>query len=79
MAIIIYCKRHIDDLREDQLDADDWQVLNDTYNFLGTFNCATELTQGDKATIDQVAYTMDIIVKVFNNEIVRQSSYFDVI
>lgn len=69
-ALTIYCQRYSQDLQNDTLDSDDWQVINDTYNFLSTFNRATLLTQGDSATIDKVIHTMDIITKVYKNETV---------
>jgi CMP-N-acetylneuraminic acid synthetase len=69
-AITIYCQRYSQDLQNDTLDSDDWQVINDTHNFLSTFNRATLLTQGDSATIDKVVHTMDIVTKVYKNETV---------
>jgi hypothetical protein len=64
-AIDTYTKNHIDVLRADYLSPEDWAGLRATKAFLKPFHRATLETQGDRATIDNVLFTMDILVQYF--------------
>jgi hypothetical protein len=43
----------------------DWEKLRTTSKFLSLFDRATLKTQGDQATIDNVLFVMDVIIKHF--------------
>lgn len=62
-AIDVYTKRWQGDLREDYLSLEDWDSLREISKFLKLFYRATLETQGKRGTLDQVLWTMDIIVK----------------
>ncbi|EED11944.1 conserved hypothetical protein [Talaromyces stipitatus ATCC 10500] len=66
-ALDSYTKRHLDTLEAEYLSPTDWEKLCTTSKFLSLFNRATLKTQGDQATIDNVLFVMDIIIKHFEN------------
>lgn len=66
-ALDIYTKRHLDTLEAEYLSPADWEKLRTTSKFLSLFDRATLKTQGDQATIDNVLFVMDVIIKHFGN------------
>ncbi|EED11633.1 hypothetical protein TSTA_108210 [Talaromyces stipitatus ATCC 10500] len=64
-AIDTYTKRHFAILEIEYLSPLDWERLHRTSKFLSLFNHATLKTQEDQATIDNVLFVMDIIIKHF--------------
>jgi hypothetical protein len=72
-AIDTYTKSHLDDLFEDYLSPQDWEQLRTIATFLKPFYRATLKTQGHNATLDEVLFTMDILVKWFEKGLVSNS------
>jgi len=69
-AVDTYTKRWIESLREDFLTPEDWKSLYETAAFLKPFYHTTKETEGDYAAIDQVLWTMDILVKHYDRSLV---------
>ncbi len=65
-----YCLTHEDDLEEDILSPKDWKKLRTIKDFLAPFTRATLFTEGDSTSIDRTLFTMDILIKHFQNETV---------
>lgn len=65
-AIDAYSKAWFDDLKQDYLCPEDWDILRQIRTFLEPFYYATKATEGDQATIDRVLLNMDILVRHFN-------------
>jgi hypothetical protein len=63
------------ELEADQLTHNDWEVLRDTRNFLLPFDAASQRLQRDDVALDEVLWTMDVIVKHYETEKVRLSLY----
>ena len=64
-----------EELEADQLTHSDWEVLYDTRNFLLPFDAASKRLQRDNITLDEVLWTMDVIVKHYETEKVRFLSH----
>ena len=64
-----------EELEADQLTHSDWEVLYDTRNFLLPFDAASKRLQRDDITLDEVLWTMDVIVKHYETEKVRFLSH----
>jgi len=71
-AIEKYCQNHESDLEDDELTPEDWRRLRTIKEFLEPFNRATLYTEGDSAAIDRVLFTMDILIKHFQNSLVSK-------
>lgn len=56
------------ELEADQLTHNDWEVLRDARNFLLPFDAASKRLQRDSITLDEVLWTMDVIVKHYETE-----------
>jgi hypothetical protein len=69
-AIDSYTKTHFDTLKAEYLSPTDWKKLRTTSKFLSLFDRATLKTQGDQATIDNVLFVMDVIIKHFEQALV---------
>jgi hypothetical protein len=63
-------------LETEYLSPIDWERLHRTSKFLSLFDRATLKTQGDQATIDNVLFVMDIIIKHFKKALVSASNYY---
>ena len=74
-AIEKYCQNHESDLEEDELTPEDWRWLRTIKEFLEPFNWATLYTEGDSAAIDQVLFTMDILIKHFQISLVSRTPF----
>jgi hAT family C-terminal dimerisation region len=61
-----YQKRYFENLREDYLTPQDWQILGETRSFLQPFWKITQLTEGRHTTLDQTLFTMDVLHKHYN-------------
>ncbi|EED11559.1 hypothetical protein TSTA_008550 [Talaromyces stipitatus ATCC 10500] len=70
-AINTYTKRHFAVLKTEYLSPLDWEMLHRTSKFLSLFDRATLKTQGDQATIDNVLFVMDIIIKHFEKALIQ--------
>lgn len=75
-AIDTYTKRHFAILETEYLSPLDWERLHRTSKFLSLFDRATLKTQGDQATIDNVLFVMDIIIKHFEKALVSVSNHY---
>ena len=71
-SINIYSKDHYSELSQDYLDPQDWKKLRTIMAFLQPFHRATLETQGYRATIDSVLFTMDILVRYFKTSLVSK-------
>lgn len=69
-AVDAYSKEYFDDLEDEYLSPSEWEALREITDFLAVFHEATLETQGDRATIDRVLFTMDILIKHFEESIV---------
>ena len=65
-AINIYIKWWLESLRKDFLISENWTSLHQTAVFLKSFYHATKKTEKNYATIDQVLWTMNILVKHYD-------------
>ena len=70
-AIDLYTKKHAETLGEDFLTPQDWTTLRTTHDFLQIFKRVTLETQGHDATISNVLFSMDILVRHFKQSLVR--------
>lgn len=70
-ALDSYTKKHFDTLRVDYLSPGEWEKLRTVSKFLALFDRATLKTQGDQGTIDNVLFIMDIIIRHFDQALVR--------
>jgi hypothetical protein len=68
-AVDAYTKEYFDDLEEEYLSPSEWEALREITNFLALFHEATIETQGDMATFDRVLFTMDVLIKHFEESI----------
>jgi hypothetical protein len=62
-AIEKYCQNYKSELEDDKLTPEDWRQLCTIKDFLEPFQLATLYTKGDCAAIDQVLFTMDVLIK----------------
>jgi hypothetical protein len=69
-AIEKYCQDHEEDLEEDILSHQEWKKLRTIKDFLQPFSKATLFTKGDSTSIDRTLFTMDVLIKHIQNEIV---------
>jgi hypothetical protein len=69
-AVDSYTKAHFDTLKTEFLSPKDWEKLRTTSTFLHLFDRATLKTQGDQATIDNVLFVMDVIIRHFEQALV---------
>jgi hypothetical protein len=71
-----YVQNHEDDLEEDVLSFQDWKKLRTIKDFLAIFSWATLFTEGSSTSIDSVLFTMDILIKHFQNTLVSSLLFF---
>ena len=65
-VITKYQEQYVEEFnKEDILNAADWRALKNIRDFLQPFQRVIKKTEGDKATLNKVLYTMDFIVKHF--------------
>lgn len=57
-----FIDKNYNDLGDDVLSHDDWDLLKETALFLQPFYEATQATQGDEDTLDQTLVTMDFLI-----------------
>ncbi|OAQ58218.1 ribonuclease H-like protein [Pochonia chlamydosporia 170] len=65
-ALDSYTKNHFDDLSADFLLPEEWVRLRTIKDILQPFSRATLATQGDHATLDKVLFTMDVLIRCFD-------------
>ena len=65
-----YIKSNFNMLEEDYILPQDWKLLYTICTFLKPFYRAILETQGDHTTLDQVLFTMDILIKYMENSFV---------
>lgn len=58
-------------LKDDYLSPEDWQTLDDIYDFLLPFEEATKACEGDNSTLDRTLYTIDFLLSYLNTAEVR--------
>ncbi len=69
-AINTYTKDHWADLEYDFITLEDWTKLRTIEEFLKSFYTAILKLEGHKATLENVLFIMDIIVKYFQDSLV---------
>jgi hypothetical protein len=69
-AVEKYCGDYKKELKEDILNHLDWKKLCTIKEFLGPFTQATLATEGDSTSIDSTLFTMDVLIKHLQNQIV---------
>ena len=72
LAIEKYCQNYKSELEDDELTLEDWRQLCIIKDFLEPFQSATLYTEGDCAAIDQVLFTMDVLIKHFQLSLVSK-------
>jgi hypothetical protein len=60
-----YYKDYESELKEDLLSHADWKKLRTIKDFLAPFSRATLATEGDSVSIDRTLFTIDILIKHF--------------
>ncbi len=70
-----YCSDYEDELEEDLLSFADWKKLRTIKDFLAPFTRATLAAKGDYTSIDSTLFTMDVLIKHLQNQIVSNSSF----
>ncbi|KAM4067878.1 ribonuclease H-like protein [Hirsutella rhossiliensis] len=73
-ALDTYTKNHFEDLSADFLLPEDWARLRIIEKILQPFARATLATQGDHATLDKVLFTMDVLIRCFDEALVTYKS-----
>jgi hypothetical protein len=71
-SIDTYTKEHFAKLSEDYLTPEDWKRLRTIKDFLQPFHRATLETQGHRATLETVLFTMDVLVRYFKAALVSK-------
>jgi hypothetical protein len=69
-AIDTYTKAYWADLSDDFITPGDWKKLHTIEEFLQPFHIATLKLEGHSATLENVLFTIDIIVKYFEDSLV---------
>ena len=75
-ALNTYTKHNLDTLEKDYLSPKDWEALCTMKSFLQIFHQATLKCQRHKATLEDVLFTMDVIIKHFDKSQVSLSPLF---
>ena len=70
-----YCLDYKDKLKEDLLSFANWKKLCTIKDFLAPFTQATLTVEGDSTSIDSTLFTMDVLIKHLQNQIVSNPSY----
>lgn len=65
-----YIKSHFDTLEKDYISPQDWRCLRTICTFLKPFHRATLDAEGDRSSLDQVLFTMDVLIKHMENSLV---------
>jgi len=73
-SIDTFTKAHFTELSKDYLTPEDWEMLRTIMTFLRPFHRATLETQGHRATLEKVLFTMDILVLYFKKTYVSKDS-----
>jgi hypothetical protein len=74
-AVEKYCSDYEDELEEDILNFADWKKLRTIKDFLAPFTRATLATEGDFTFIDSTLFTMDVLIKHLQNQVVSNPSF----
>jgi hypothetical protein len=61
--IRVFIERHWDDMKKNHLDTEDWDTLAEIKSILLPFRDTTKYLEGDESTLDQVLWTMDILIE----------------
>jgi hAT family C-terminal dimerisation region len=76
-AIDNYVKANFKSLEKDHLSPQDWRTLRTISSFLQPFNRATLEAQGDRVTLDQLLFTMDVLGKHMEKSLVQHRTNKD--
>ncbi|KJZ70189.1 hypothetical protein HIM_10412 [Hirsutella minnesotensis 3608] len=74
-ALDTYTKNHFSDLSADYLSPEDWALLRSIKEILQPFSRATLATQGEHATLDKVLFTMDVLIRCFDEALISYKSH----
>jgi hypothetical protein len=74
-AVEKYCSDYEDELEEDLLSFADWKKLRTIKDFLAPFTRATLAAEGDSTSIDSTLFTIDVLIKHLQNQIVSNPSF----
>jgi hypothetical protein len=75
-AVEKYIQNHKDNFKADVLSFQDWKKLCTIKDFLAIFAQATLFTKGDSTSINLVLFTIDILIKHFQNTLVSSCLSF---
>jgi len=75
-AIDAFTKAHWEKLEKDFITPQEWKRLALIKDFLAPFHRATLSTEGHKASLDSVLFTMDILLRWFQVSLVRSPCFF---
>lgn len=76
-AIDNYVKANFKSLEKDHLSPQDWNALRTISSFLQPFSRATLETQGDRVTLDQLLFTMDVLGKHMERSLIQHRTNKD--
>ena len=74
-AIEKYCLDYKDELEEDLLSFADWKKLRTIKDFLSSLYTSYSCSKGDSTSIDSTLFTIDVLIKHLQNEIVSNPSF----
>ena len=74
-AVEKYCSDYEDELKKDILNFTDWKKLRTIKDFLIPFTRATLTAEGDSTSINSTLFTMDVLIKHLQNQVVSNLSF----
>ena len=75
-AVEKYCSDYENELEEDILNFIDWKKFRTIKNFFTPFIRVTLVTEGDFISINSTLFTMDVLIKHLQNQVVSNPSFF---
>ena len=70
-----YYMDYKEELEEDILSFADWKKLHTIKDFLAPFTRATLAAEGDSTSIDSTLFTMDVLIKHLQTQVVSNPSF----
>jgi hypothetical protein len=74
LAVEQYFQNHESDLEDNKLSHVDWRRLRTIKEFLEPFSQATLYTKGDSTAIDQVLFSIDVLITHFQRSFISKTS-----
>jgi hypothetical protein len=74
-AVEKYCSDYKDELKKNILNFADWKKFRTIKNFFASFTRATLTAEGDFTFIDSTLFTMNVLIKHFQNQVINNPSF----